>query len=74
MAHEMTLEEAEKFQQQWDDRARMSIWSIVRYDHKGNYDCVWKSGLTKREADKRCQKLNEDYHKNYGTYVVEVGK
>ena len=50
---------------------RMDIWDIVRYTHNGEYDCVWSSMHTKRDADKRCKALNEDYHKNYGKYVVE---
>ena len=50
---------------------RMHVWNIVRYRHNGEYDCVWSSGHTKREADKRCKELNEDYHMYYGKYVVE---
>jgi hypothetical protein len=49
----------------------MPIWDIVRYKTNGEYDCVWGSMHTKRDADKRCKALNEDYHKNYGKYVVE---
>ena len=50
---------------------RMSIWDIVRYKPNGVYDCVWSGMHTKRDADKICKELNEDYHKNYGKYVVE---
>lgn len=53
------------------NRDNMPIWSIVRYKHNGEYDCVWSSGHTKRDADKICAELNQDYHKNYGKYVVE---
>lgn len=54
-----------------EELERMPIWDIVRYAHNGEYDCVWSSMHTKRDADKRCKALNEDYHKNYGKYVVE---
>ena len=54
-----------------EELERMPIWDIVRYSHNGEYDCVWSSAHTKRDADKRCKALNEDYHKNYGKYVVE---
>lgn len=54
-----------------EDLERMSIWDIVRYKHNGEYDCVWSSMHTKRDAEKHCKELNEDYHKNYGKYVVE---
>lgn len=56
----------------FESKERLSIWSIVRYKKDGEYDCVWSSGHTKREADKRCKALNEDYHKKYGKYVVEI--
>lgn len=55
------------------DREKLCIWDIVRYKDNGEYDCVWSSGHTKRDADKRCAKLNSDYHKYYGKYVVEDG-
>ena len=55
------------------DREKLCIWDIVRYKNNGEYDCVWSSGHTKRDADKRCAKLNSDYHKYYGKYVVEDG-
>lgn len=55
------------------DKEKMHIWDIVRYKDNGEYDCVWSSGHTKREADKRCAKLNSDYHRYYGKYVVEDG-
>ena len=55
------------------DREKMCIWDIVRYKSSGEYDCVWSSGHTKRDADKICAKLNSDYHKYYGKYVVEDG-
>lgn len=55
------------------DREKMHIWDIVRYKDNGEYDCVWSSGYTKRDADKKCAKLNSDYHKYYGKYVVEDG-
>ena len=48
--------------------------SIVRYKKNGEYDCVWSSGHTRRDAEKRAEKLNSDYHKNYGTYVVEESR
>ena len=54
-----------------DELERMAIWDIVRYKANGEYDCVWSSMHTKRDADKRCKALNEDYHKYYGKYVVE---
>ena len=55
------------------DREKLCIWDVVRYKSNGDYDCVWSSGHTKRDADKRCAKLNSDYHKYYGKYVVEDG-
>lgn len=55
------------------DREKLCIWDIVRYKDNGEYDCVWSSGHTKRDADKKCAKLNSDYHKYYGKYVVEDG-
>lgn len=55
------------------DKEKLPIWAIVRYKHNGTYDCVWSSGHTKRDADKKCKQLNSDYHKNYGKYVVEDG-
>lgn len=55
------------------DREKLCIWDIVRYKDNGEYDCVWSSGYTKRDADKKCAKLNSDYHKYYGKYVVEDG-
>ena len=54
-----------------EELERMPIWDIVRYTHNDEYDCVWSSMHTKRDADKRCKALNEDYHKYYGKYVVE---
>lgn len=54
-----------------EELERMPIWDIVRYTHNGEYDCVWSSGHSKRDADKSCKELNEDYHKYYGKYVVE---
>lgn len=62
----------EKYLEQYNDIERKPIWDIVRYHENGEYDCVWSRGHTKREADKRCAKLNTDYHKNYGIYVVEI--
>ena len=35
------------------DREKMHIWDIVRYKDNGEYDCVWSSGYTKRDADKK---------------------
>lgn len=55
------------------DREKLCIWDIVRYKDNCEYDCVWSSGHTKREADKICAQLNSDYHKYYGKYVVEDG-
>lgn len=55
------------------DKEKMHIWDIVRYKDNGEYDCVWSSGYTKRDADKQCAKLNSDYHNYYGKYVVEDG-
>lgn len=55
------------------DKEKLHIWAIVRYSHDGKYDCVWSSGYTKRDAEKKCKQLNNDYHKNYGKYVVEDG-
>lgn len=49
----------------------LPIFSIIRYTENNVYDCVWKGGYTLRDALKACKKLNEDYHKNYGKYVVE---
>ena len=49
----------------------LPIYSIVRYHKDGSYDCIWSSRHTFRNALKRCNELNEDYHKNYGVYVVE---
>ena len=57
-----------------DSRINSPYYSIVRYKKDGSYDCVWQSGLTRREAEKRAEKLNNDYHKNYGTYVIEEGR
>lgn len=54
-----------------EELERMPIWDIVRYKTNGEYDCVWSGEHSKRDADKRCKELNEDYHKNYGKYVVE---
>ena len=54
-----------------NSHANTPIHAIVRYKKNGEYDCVWKSGLTRREAERLCEELNSDYHKNYGTYVVE---
>lgn len=52
------------------DMDKLNVWGIVRYVN-GKYDCVWHSGYSKREAEKRCKELNSDYHRYYGTYVVE---
>jgi len=49
----------------------LPIYSIVRYHEDGSYDCIWSSNYTLHNAQKRCKELNEDYHKNYGVYVVE---
>lgn len=49
----------------------LPIYSIVRYHKDGSYDCIWNSNYTLRNALKRCKELNEDYHKNYGVYIVE---
>lgn len=48
-----------------------SIYTIVRYYFDGSYDCIWSSGHTLRDALKKCKELNNDYHKNYGIYIVE---
>lgn len=48
----------------------LPIYNIVRY-RDGKYDCIWDSGITLRNALKICKVLNEDYHRNYGEYVVE---
>ena len=61
----------DKLKEQYYSKERLPIWGVVRY-RNNKFDCVWTSGLTKREADKYCYKLNSDYHKNYGEYVVEM--
>ena len=57
-----------------DSHINSPYCSIVRYKKDGSYDCVWQNGLTRREAEKRVEKLNSDYHKNYGTYVIEESR
>lgn len=49
----------------------LPIYTIVRYHSDGSYDCIWSDKHTLRDALKKCKELNEDYHKNYGVYVVE---
>jgi len=52
------------------DMDKAPVWGIVRY-RNGYFDCIWSRGHTKKEAEKRCKKLNSDYHQNYGEYSVE---
>lgn len=52
------------------DMDKQHVWGVVRY-RNGQFDCVWSSGYSKRGAEKLCEKLNNDYHKNYGEYRVE---
>lgn len=52
------------------DLDKAPVWGIVRY-RNGQFDCIWSRGHTKREAEKKCKKLNSDYHKDYGEYSVE---
>lgn len=52
------------------DLDKAPVWGIVRY-RDGQFDCIWSRGHTKREAEKKCKKLNSDYHKDYGEYSVE---
>lgn len=52
------------------DIDKAPVWGIVRY-RDGQFDCIWSRGHTKREAEKKCKKLNSDYHKDYGEYSVE---
>lgn len=52
------------------DVNKAPVWGIVRY-RDGQFDCIWSRGHTKREAEKKCKKLNSDYHKDYGEYSVE---
>lgn len=63
-------EEYEKYKN-FDTKERMPIWGVVRY-RNGEYDNVWRDNMTKRDAEKLCEKLNSDYHKYYGDYVVEM--
>ena len=57
-----------------DSRINSQYCSIVRYKKDGSYDCLWTSDLTRREAEKEVEKLNSDYHKRYGTYVIEESR
>lgn len=67
----MTEQEYKDFKE-FEKKERYHIWDIVRYKDNGEYDCVWSAGHTLREAKKRCKELNNDYHRNYGKYVVEL--
>lgn len=52
------------------DMDKLPVWDVVRY-HNDMFDCVWSGNHTRREAEKVCKKLNNDYHRNYGEYRVE---
>ena len=52
------------------DMDKLHVWDVVRY-RNGDFDCVWSGNHTKIGAEKLCEKLNNDYHKNYGEYRVE---
>ena len=54
---------------EYERKTKMPIWDIVRYV-KGIFDCIYESGLTQKEAVKKCDELNNDYHSNYGFYMV----